>query len=144
MPIELYEFQSQHIDWESNKSLLGTGEGVCYTDGRLGRLSEQKGEEVQLFRAMCDAEYLSIVKNGNSFVPYEWALEKKWFAVCIDHAKKWANWFYPAGVYKILEITVLKETLRYMFFVKMLDNIGPAYSADVALLNLIVRRLRLV
>ena len=124
--------------------LLGTGEGACYGDGRLSGLSVQKGEEIRLFRAMCDTEYVSIVNNDNTFVPYEWALEKKWFAVCHDHAEKWANWFYPDGIYRIIEIAVLKEALKYMFYLKLLDNIGPAYSADVALLNMIVRRLRLL
>jgi len=124
--------------------LLGTGEGACYGDGRLSRLSEQDGIETQLFRAMCEAEYNSIISNANTFAPYEWALEKKWFATCQDHARKWAAWFYPDGIYRIVEVTVLEEMLKYMFFVKMLDNIGPAYSADVALLNMIVRRLRLV
>jgi hypothetical protein len=124
--------------------LFGTGESACYVGGQLNELSVQDGEETQLFRAMCDDEYISIVNNGNTFVPYDGALEKKWFAIRHDHAKKWAKWFYPNGIYKVVEITILKEALKYMFYVKMLDNIGPAYSADAALLNMIVRRLRLV
>lgn len=129
---------------ERLSGLLGTGEGGCYADGQLDELISLDGEEAHLYRAMCDAEYDSIVANGNTFVEYEWALEKKWFAVSSNHAVKWADLFYPDGVYKIIEITVLKEALKYMFFVKMLDNIGPAYSADVDLLNMTVRRLRLL
>ena len=124
--------------------LLGTGEGIRYDDGRLNGVTVREGVETLLFRAMCEAEYDSIVSNANTFVPYDWALEKKWFATCYEHAVKWADWFYPDGTYRIAEITVLRETLKYMFYVKLLDNIGPAYSADVTLLNMIVRGLKLV
>lgn len=125
-------------------TLLGTGEGFDYDDGRLDKLSAQYGEETRLFRAMCEPEYISIIGNGNKFVAYDWAMDKKWFATCYSHAKRWGTLVYPDGAYKILEITVLTESLKYMFYLKALDNIGPAYSADIVLLNKIVRRLRLV
>ena len=123
--------------------LLGTGEGTDYSDGRLEGLSVRNGEEVCLFRAVSEAEYSSIVNNSNSFVFYEWAIEKKWFATNLDHAKKWAKWLYVDGIYRIVEVVVLNESLKYMFYVKMLDNIGPAYAADIKLLNKIVRRIKL-
>jgi len=125
------------------KVLLGTGEGAGYEDIQFDDLSVS-AEEVKLFRAVCEAEYISILENDNKFVPYEWAMDKKWFATCHEHAVEWGNWFYPDGVYKIIEITVLKESLKYMFFLKSLDNIGSAYAADAALLNKIVRGLRLI
>ena len=124
--------------------LFGTGEGSCFEDGHLEELSVRAGTEVKLYRAMCEAEYLSIITNGNKFVNFEWSLEKKWFATCRDHAQEWGDWFYPNETYRILEITILKEALNYMFYARLLDNIGAAYSADIKLLNMVVRRLRLV
>jgi len=93
---------------------------------------------------MSDAEYDSITKNNNIFVHYDFAMEKKWFATSHDHAKKWGKLFYPNDIYKIIEITILKEALKYMFHVQFLDNIGEAYAADREMLNIIVRRLRLI
>ena len=124
--------------------LLGTGEGNDYNDGRLEELSVRGGDEVCLFRAVSEAEYSSIVDNSNRFVPYEWAIEKKWFATQLAHVKKWAEWLYTDGDYKIAEVVVLYESLKYMFYVKMLDSIGPAYAADIELLNKIVRKVRMV
>jgi len=125
-------------------ALLGTGEGLNYENNQMNILFVQDEEEIQLFRAMCEAEYISIINNNDKFVSYDYAMEKKWFATCHIHAKKWGDLFYPYGTYKIIEITVLKVSLKYMFFVKFLDNIGPAYAADVILLNKIVKRVRLV
>ena len=123
--------------------LLGTGEGVDY-ESRLDKLLVKSGEEIHLFRVMCEAEYFSIIKNNNKFIFYEWAMEKKWFATCYNHAMKWGEYFYPDKIFKIVEITVLKESLKFMFYIKLLDNIGPAYSADIILLNNIVRKVRLI
>ena len=124
--------------------LLGTGEGLNYIDYQLNGLNGQNGDKVHLFRALCEAEYMSVCNNGNVFVPYEYAMDKKWFATCRDHAVKWGEWFYPDGNYKVVEIVVLRESLKFMFYLKSLDNIGPAYAADTILLNKIVRRLTLV
>ena len=71
-------------------------------------------------------------------------MEKKWFASCYDDVKKWGKLFYPYENYKIIEMIVLQESLKYMFYVKYLDNIGPAYAADVELLNKIARRIILL
>ena len=95
--------------------LLGTGEGTLYTD-ILERLSEKSGKETVLFRSMCEDEYNSIVQNNNQFIPYDWAMEKKWFAICYEHAQQWGDRFYPDNRYKIVEITVLEESLKYMFY----------------------------
>ena len=123
-------------------AMFGTGEGKDYYCRHSETLSVLVTEEVHLFRAVSEAEYESVVTNGNRFVYYEWALEKKWFATTLDHAISWAKWFYSDGNYRIIEATVLTVSLIYMFYVRMLDNIGPAYAADVELLNKIVRRLR--
>ena len=125
-------------------ALLGTGEGTDYNDGCLDGLSVRDGEEVCLFRAISEAEHTSIIENSNRFVFYEWAIEKKWFATNLDHAKKWATWLYADGIYRIVEVVVLAESLKYLFYVKMLDNIGPAYAADVELLKKIIRRIRII
>jgi len=127
-----------------NGIVLGTGEGNDYADGRLDRLTERDGVEVKLYRAVSEAESISIISNNYSFVPYEFAIEKKWFATCLTHAEKWAEWFYTDGVYRIIEIVVLRESLKYMFYLKMLDNIGPAYAADINLLSKIVREVKII
>jgi len=124
--------------------MLGTGCGADYKDKQLNELKSRIGKEVSLFRAMCNAEYLSIIENNNTFIDYEWAMEKKWFATSFEDANKWGRIFYPERICKIIEIIVLQESLKYMFFLKFLDNIGPAYSADVELLNKIVRRINLI
>ena len=110
--------------------MLGTGEGIRYAS-RLDNMKSKSGKEVKLFRAMCESEYLSIIQNNNFFIEYEWAMEKKWFAVSREHAAKWGEMFYPQESYKIIEITVLEEALIFMFYAKMLDNIGSAYAGDI-------------
>jgi hypothetical protein len=138
-------FPSESVDEGiRSPSILGTGEGCAYASDRFAGLQKRDGKEVSLYRVMSEGEYLSILKSKNKFVPYEFSLEKKWFAVSIEHARAWADWFYPDGVYRLLEIVVLEKALELMFFLKKLDNIGPAYSADVVLLNKVVRRLRFI
>ena len=88
-----------------------------------------------MFRAVSNEEYDSIINNNNSFIPYDFALEMKWFASNYSHAKKWGDVFYPNGLYKIVKITIAENALHFMFYTRMLDNIGPAYAADIILLN---------
>ena len=126
----------------SDMILLGIGEGALYADMLDGFL-DKAGEEVELYRVMCKEEYLSFVEAGNKFVEYEYSMSGKWFATCHGDAEKWGKLFYQTQDYCILVITVLTDALKYMFHLRMLDNIGPAYSADVVLLNKIVRRVRL-
>ena len=95
---------------------------------------------------MCDAEFNSL-KNNNCFLNYDNTMEKKWFATCYSDAVKWRDSFKKFDLeeinYIILEVTLLKEALKFMFFSENLDNIGDAYSADVHLLNKIIRRWQL-
>jgi len=44
-------------------SLLGTGEGAIYSDGRLNELLTKTGSETILYRSMSYAEYDSYVNN---------------------------------------------------------------------------------
>ena len=127
-------------------SLFGTGEGEKYTDEQLDGLLTKSGEEVKLYRFMCDAEYDSL-KNNNCFLTYDDAMEKKWCATCYSDAEKWRDSFkkfdLEAVNYVILEVSLLKEALKFMFFSENLDNIGDAYSSDAHLLNKIIRRWQL-
>ena len=75
---------------------------------------------------------------------YEYAMDKKWFATILCHAQQWGKLFYPDGICDIIEITLPARARDYMFHVNMLDNIGPAYAADVNLLNKIVRKVRII
>ena len=128
-------------------SLFGTGEGKKYTNEQLDGLLTKSGEEIKLYRFMCDTEYDSLNKN-NCFLIYDNAMEKKWFATNYSDAEKWRDSFKKFDLavvnYVILEVTLLKESLKFMFFSENLDNIGDAYSADVHLLNKIIRRWQLV
>ena len=128
---------------DKNNMLLGTGIGANYVE-QLNALIEKDGEETQLFRAMCEAEYVSILENDGKFAEYNFAMEQKWFAMCVEDVNKWGKLFYQEAAYTILEITVLNESLKYMFYSSRLDNIGPAYLADIELLNKIMRRFRLL
>ena len=129
------------------KNQIGTGEGKKYTNEQLNGLLTKTGEEVKLFRVMCEAEYNSLV-NNNRFITYDNALEIKWFASCYTDVEKWRDCFkkiYPENFdFVILEVILLKEALKYMFFADNLDAIGYAYSADSDLLNKIIRRWQLV
>ena len=120
-------------------TLPGSGIGANYDLDRLIELTKHCNKEVHLFRALCDAEYLSIINNHNKFIPYDFALEMKWFATCYKHAKLWGDLLYPSRDYKIIRITILEKTLDYLYYDIMLDNIGPAYAADIVLLNWIVK-----
>jgi len=123
--------------------LLGSGEGSDYSDGRLKGLKVSNGEEAQLYRVVSEAEYISIIDNGDVFVEYDFAMGMKWFALTPKDALAWAKWLYKDAPYEIIEVTILKEALKYMFFSKWLDDIGPAYAADIELLNGIVRKVKL-
>jgi hypothetical protein len=83
--------------------MLGTGCVANYKNKQLDGLKLRNGKEISLFRAMCDAEYLSIIENNDTFIEYDWAMEKKWFANSLDDVNKWGNLFYPDGIYKIKE-----------------------------------------
>ena len=124
-------------------TLFGTGVGASYNLEKLSIQTKSCNNEVYLFRALCDAEYLSIINNHNKFVSYDFALEMKWFATCYDHARAWGDLFYPNKDYKIIRIKISEKTLDYLYFDKMLDNIGSAYAGDIVLLNCIVKEVEL-
>ena len=48
----------------------------------------------KLYRAMSQAEYDSVIQN-QKFVPYDLAMEDKWFATTLENATKWGDIFYP-------------------------------------------------
>ena len=129
----------------TNKPVLfGTGEIASYTDKQIDALVAKDGKKVRLYRAICNAEYDSLSANSFKFVYYANAMEMKWFATSIKQVRKWGDLIYSDNDYQIIEATLLRDSLPYMFFVNFLDNIGPAYAADIMLLNKIVRKVRLL
>ena len=88
----------------------------------------------KLYRVMSEAEYDSVMTHGK-FVPYDRAMEEKWFATTAEDATKWADIFYPDGNYKMLEIEVDTNALSQMYYNQHLDNIGPAYCASLETLE---------
>lgn len=79
------------------------------------------------------------MSNGK-FVPYDWAMEEKWFATSRMDAEQWANLFYPNGNYKMIEVYI--DSLSKMYYSQHLDNIGPAYCASLEVLEKAIQSLR--
>lgn len=104
----------------------------------------QRKKDVKLYRSMSNDEYLSIIANGNKFPYYDFAMEAKWFAVYLKDAEKWGDIFYPEGIYRIIEIIVPEDSLKLMLYNGFLDAIGPAYCAEIDLLNMVMKGLSLV
>ena len=118
-------------------SLAGTGISENYP-----LLSSQLKNETKittLLRAMSIDEWNTLQKNGFKYSYYEYAMEQKWFATSLEHVKKWGMMFYPTGDGVIIKMKVPVKALEFMFYVRSLDNIGPAYSADIEMLNIISR-----
>lgn len=127
--------------------IKGTGIGADFTYEQLSDLLTSTGREVRLFRTMSTEEYQSITDNNNTFIPYDFAMEMKWFAKREEDCKEWARRLEMLGEGEsrvFVAITVLKKALSFMFYSEKLDGVGAAYSADVDLLNKIVRRVDLL
>lgn len=92
----------------------------------------------KLYRVMSEGEYESLMSN-RQFTEYDRAMDSKWFATNTKDAVEWGKAFYPDGNYKIVEIEVPTDSLRQMYFVEKLDNIGPAYCAERDLINSIIQ-----
>lgn len=96
---------------------------------------DQSGSKTtKLYRVMTGAEYDSVMTHGK-FVPYDRAMEEKWFATTQADATKWADIFYPDGNYRMIEIEVDTDALSKMYYNQHLDNIGPAYCSSIELLE---------
>ncbi len=102
-----------------------------------------KGESgtTKLYRSMSQAEYDSVIKN-QKFVPYDLAMEDKWFATTQENATKWGDIFYPDGNYRIIEVEVDTNSLNKMYHVDYLDNIGPAYCSPLDILEESIRSIK--
>jgi len=99
-------------------------------------------KEIALFRVMNLDEYNALKDNNGMFTEYDYAMEVKWFATSMDHVMEWKDKFkYKDGEYKIIEINILQSVLNDMHYVELLDGIGPAYSAEIHMLNVIERRI---
>jgi hypothetical protein len=95
----------------------------------------------KLYRVMSEGEYESLMSN-RQFTEYDRAMDSKWFATNTKDAVEWGKAFYPDGNYKIVEIEVPTDSLRQMYFVEKLDNIGPAYCAERDLINSIIQSIK--
>lgn len=98
-------------------------------------MSESGSDTTNLYRAMSNEEYNSVMKNKGKFVPYDRAMEEKWFATTPEDANKWASIFYSDGEYKMIEIKVDSNSLSEMYYNEYLDDIGPAYCSPLDVLN---------
>ena len=125
-------------------------EATPETNPEINPVSGQTGGEegnvggsgtTKLYRAMSQAEYDSVIQN-QKFVPYDLAMEDKWFATTQENATKWGNIFYPDGNYRILEVEVDTNSLNKMYYVDYLDNIGPAYCSPLDILEESIRSIK--
>ena len=87
-----------------------------------------------LYRAMSPAEANDVLTN-NKFLPYDYAMEEKWFATNVDDAGRWGDIFYPDGNYNILQVNVNTNSLDSMYHVVRLDGIGEAYCSSLDVLS---------
>ena len=90
---------------------------------------------------MSEAEYDSVISN-KKFIPYDRAMEEKWFATSQEDALSWASLFYPDGDFKMIEIEVDTSGLSEMYYSQHLDNIGPAYCSSLKLLEKIIKKIK--
>lgn len=133
----------------------GIDDGFSYISGKVSN-AVQYGRTIvcgstvnggsnttKLYRVMSEAEYQSVITNGK-FVPYDMAMEEKWFATSADDAAKWANSFYPDGNYRMIEVHVDTNSLSQMYFSPKLDNIGPAYCSSLEVLENAIQTIKVV
>ena len=103
-------------------------------DSSVDDLVEGGSDTTKLYRVMSDAEYESLMSNGQ-FTPYDMAMEEKWFATSMEDAEEWASHFYPDGNYRMVEIEVNTGSLSNMYYNGYLDGIGPAYCSPLDVIN---------
>ena len=108
----------------------------------IARFAGGSGEETtNLYRVMSEAEYDSLMSN-KKFVPYDRAMEEKWFATTQGDAIKWADIFYPDGDYRMVEVTINTNYLQEMYYNQHLDNIGPAYCSSLEVFEKAIKSIR--
>ena len=90
---------------------------------------------------MSEGEYNSLMDAGE-FLPYDKAMESKWFATTAEDATEWGKLFYPDGNYKMVEVQVPTSSLDDMFYMEKLDGIGPAYNAEPSVINNVIEGLK--
>lgn len=99
---------------------------------------------VKLYRAICQAEYDSLIKMGKSSSILG-TMENKWTATNIEDATAWGNSLYQNGEFRIIEITLPKSLLDGFYSGGMkLDGIGPGYYVPVDTLNNYIDTIRLI
>ena len=132
-PIKVYNFEVE--DWHTYF--------VSEQDVFVHNSCKGKGtpKTTKLYRVMSEGEYESLMSN-RQFTEYDRAMDSKWFATNTKDAVEWGKAFYPDGNYKIVEIEVPTDSLRQMYFVEKLDNIGPAYCAERDLINSIIQSIK--
>ncbi|MBK8012200.1 MAG: RHS repeat-associated core domain-containing protein [Deltaproteobacteria bacterium] len=91
-----------------------------------------------LYRAVSDAEVLSIAEAGG-LSPGAGSMGNKWFAESPGDATSWGKWFFKSDRQPIftLRVDVPNSVAQQMIRVPKLDGIGPARSAQGAVLDAI-------
>ncbi|AKJ29719.1 hypothetical protein AAW51_3028 [Caldimonas brevitalea] len=98
-------------------------------------------EATTLYRAVSRAELDSVATSGG-FTPGPGSMGNKWFAESAEDAAAWGKKFYAFDKEPVftLRVQVPDDVAQQMMRVPRLDGIGPARSADGALLRQINSR----
>jgi len=102
-----------------------------WTGARLRAASRfgLRTEKTRLFRAVSEAELMSISETGR-LLAGAGQMEGKWFADTLEHAQQWGDKLHPSG-FKLIEVTVPEDVANRMFRHERLDGIGPARYGEI-------------
>lgn len=84
---------------------------------------------VRLYRAVSEEEFQQILKTG----VFEGAggAEGKYFATTMEHASKWGEALMGKGNFRIIQLDLPPELVQQFYYWSNLDDIGPAYFAEL-------------
>lgn len=89
---------------------------------------------VKLYRALSEDEFQDLIIS-RAFRVGPNSLLGKWFAKNADDAVKWGEALLGRGNFRIIIVEIPIERVKQFFKLERLDNIGPAYYAEIELLS---------
>ena len=100
---------------------------------------------IMLYRVMSEAEYNSLMNEDYIFTSVLGSMESKWLATTVADAHTWGQRMNFEGNYRIIEITIPEVVVNVMYYGgPNLDSIGPAFNAEVSILNKYLNSIRTI